>query len=129
MVRRRPFLAWLLALLLSLQWGLAASHCLARLSAAAARSGDTSHHAMHHAGAEHHHHTEPAEGEEEPGPAGMAHQTCPVAPAPAMPVPPSPAAAPAQRIAYPVVLVALASPVVLPPARAPPGQPRAPPAA
>lgn len=133
MVCRRPLLAWVLSLLLSLQWGLAASHCLARLAACHA-PGDGHwtelHHAdAHGAGEDHHHDAAAPEAEEDSSLALAAlHDTCPVSPSPAVPTSPVPAV-PASRIAYPVALTETASPVVLPPARAPPQQPRAPPLA
>lgn len=135
MVRRRPLLAWLLALLLSLQWGLLASHCLARLAAACHAPGGGHHRSeLHHAGAhgageDHHLDAAAPDAEEDSSPALAAlHDTCPVSPGPAVPTSPVPAV-PASRLAYPVTLTAQISPVVLPPARAPPGQPRAPPLA
>ena len=95
-----------------------------------ATAGEGQHHASaHDAGEDHHHAAAAPEANGDTGPALAAlHDTCPVSPGPAVPASPVPAV-PASRIAYLVAPAEAASPVVLPPARAPPQQPRAPPIA
>jgi hypothetical protein len=154
MVRRPPLLTWVLALLLSMQWGLAASHCLARLAAChqpaaphhhAGTGGGEPHGPGQHAGPDHRvahqaaeagHHgarhaaagDEAAEDDTGPTPLAARPESCPVSPAPVMPAAEAPAM-PGLRVAYRLAPDLASSPAVLPPARAPPQQPRAPPIA
>ena len=123
MVRRAPTLRVVLALLLSLQWGVAFAHCLAPLAAAA----DS--HSVEICGAEGIRTLVIGEDGQPKAPAPAAHDSCPLCPGSAAPGPAAPAVA-ARAIRY---FAADLAPHVagLPPspARAAPQQPRAPPIA
>jgi hypothetical protein len=128
MVRRAPTLRVVLALLLSLQWGVAFAHCLLPLGLAplaAAADG----HSVEICGAEGIRTLVIGEDGQPRRPAPAAHDSCPLCPGSAAPGPAAPAVA-SRAIRY--LAVDLAPQVAgLPPspARAPPQQPRAPPIA
>lgn len=124
MVRRAPALRLLLALLLSLQWGVAFAHCLAPLAASAGG------HAIEICGVDGIRTLVIGEdGQPQGTPAPQAHDSCPLCPGSAAPAPEAPAVA-GHAIRYfaaeHIIRVAGLPPA---PARAPPQQPRAPPAA
>jgi hypothetical protein len=119
MTRRPPLLTAMLALLLLLQWGQSFAHCLAALGAAGGIAICTAEgiRLVH----------VDAEGQPTDPPQAM-HDSCPVCPGGVAPAPPAPQL-PALRIAYAPAPYAGREGMPPAPARAPPQQPRAPPAA
>lgn len=122
MVRRAPAFRLLLALLLSLQWGMAFAHCLAPL----ATSGG---HAIEICSAEGIRTVVIGADGQPQAPAAPAHDSCPLCPGGAAPGPEAPAVAslPVRYFAAEHVIRVAGLPPA--PARAPPQQPRAPPLA
>ena len=119
MVRRSPLLTVMIALLLALQWGSAFAHCLATLGTAAGIEICTAEGLrVIHLDAE----GQPADA------ADAAHDSCPLCPGSAAAAPPAPAM-PGMPFAYRVATVPPVAGMPPAPARAPPQQPRAPPAA
>lgn len=119
MARRLPLLTVVLALLLILQWGGAFAHCLAALGAGDGIEICTADGIrVLHLDA----------GGQPLSPDMAAHDSCPLCPGGAAPVPPAPSL-PALRVAYAPLSVPLKAGMPPAPARAPPQQPRAPPLA
>jgi len=119
MARRPPLLTAMLALLLMLQWGQAFAHCLGALGAASGVEICTAEgiRVLHL----------DADGQPADPPRAM-HDSCPVCPGGVAPASPGPQL-PALRIAYAPAPYASREGMPPAPARAPPQQPRAPPAA
>jgi hypothetical protein len=123
MLRRAPILRVVLALLLSLQWGVAFAHCLAPL--AAAPGG----HSVEICGAEGLRTLVIGADGQPQAPAAGAHDSCPLCPGNAAPGPEAPAVAAIALRYFAIERPARVAGLPPAPARAPPQQPRAPPIA